>query len=612
MPTAVFILGIISIVLFFWIYSIGSKQRMAFEQIDDVMDIETRTATFHLWFEEAITKGGKENVEKTFADLDAAMSFSDALLNGGAAENGTVLAPLDDPVFIGYAKNIKGRLDRLKELALKRAGNPKLGGIGSALDDQFNAVFKEFERSARTLELAVEKNRMNDQAEESRIIFVTVLLWAFIVTGSALGLYHRELGRRRAEQSLETAYEEMEQRVQTRTAELANTNSQLREEIVERKKVESSLRESESEFRGLSLQFHTLLDAIPDNIMLVSSELRVQWANRGEASAGSNSGAAGHSCYTLWHGASSPCNDCPALRSFRTGKTENSQITRPDGSIWDLRTVPMRGEDGRIENVIEIATDITEKTALQSESMRAAHLASIGELAAGVAHEINNPINGIINYAQMMIDERAAANADCDIPNRIMKEGDRVATIVRNLLSFALERKEEKRPVRVQDILSDTLALSTTQLRKEGITLNVDMPGELPGIIAHSQQIQQVFLNIINNARYALNRKYPENNDDKILEILGEETRSSDGGHVKITFHDRGTGIPADKIGKIIDPFFTTKPRGAGTGLGLSISHGIISDHGGKLLVQSVEGQFTKVQVLLPAVRNDERLTRDD
>jgi signal transduction histidine kinase len=264
-----------------------------------------------------------------------------------------------------------------------------------------------------------------------------------------------------------------------------------------------------------------------------------------------------------------------------------------------------------MENVIEIASDITEKTALQAESMRAAHLASIGELAAGVAHEINNPINGIINYAQMMLDERAAANADCEIPNRIMKEGDRVATIVRSLLSFAVERKEEKRPVRVEDILSDTLALSATQLRKEGILLKVNMPEELPGIVAHAQQIQQVFLNIINNARYALNCKYPGASDDKILEVRGEETASPGGRQVKITFHDRGTGISADKIGKVIDPFFTTKPRGVGTGLGLSISHGIICDHGGKLFIQSVEGQFTKVHVLLPAA-DEARRAMDD
>jgi signal transduction histidine kinase len=212
----------------------------------------------------------------------------------------------------------------------------------------------------------------------------------------------------------------------------------------------------------------------------------------------------------------------------------------------------------------------------------------------------------------MMIDERSAANADSEIPNRIMKEGDRVATIVRSLLSFAVERKEEKRPVLVQEILSDTLALSATQLRKEGILLKVEMPDALPGIDAHAQQVQQVFLNIINNARYALNQKYPGINDDKILEIRGEETASFGVRQVKITFYDRGTGISADKIDKVIDPFYTTKPRGVGTGLGLSISHGIISDHGGKLLIQSVEGEFTKVHVLLPAAQERSRRKIDD
>lgn len=606
MPTAVFILGIISIVLFFWIYSIGAKQRMDYEQIDNIMDIQTKTATFHLWLEEAITKGSKEEVRNSFADLDEAIRFSDALLNGGTADNGTRLAPLDDPVFLEHANNVRTQLDKLKELALKRAGDPKHGGIGSPLDNQFNAMFKEFEKSTRALELAVEKDQMSDQAEENRIIVVSILLWAVIITGSALGLYHRELGRRRAEQSLETAYEEMEQRVKTRTSELANTNTQLLDEIAERKKIEDSLRESESGFRRLSLQFHTLLDAIPDSITLLSPDLRVLWANNTAISTAKGADIVGRHCYSVWHTASAPCEDCAVRRSFQTGKAENSQTSTPEGMVFDKRAFPMRSDDGRIESVIEIVSDITEKTALQAESMRAAHLASIGELAAGVAHEINNPINGIINYAQMMIDERAATNEDREIPKRIMKEGDRVATIVRNLLSFAVERKEEKRPVSVQEILSDTLALSATQLRKEGILLKVSMPEEIPDIVAHAQQIQQVFLNIINNARYALNRKYPGASDDKILEILGERTPASGGRQAKITFHDRGTGIPADKIGKVIDPFFTTKPRGAGTGLGLSISHGIISDHGGKLIIQSVEGQYTKVHVLLPAAEKPE------
>lgn len=612
MPTAVFLLGVISTILLFWIYFMGEKQRKDFEQVDDIMDVQVRTATFHLWFEEAITKGTRTDVEKTFADLDAAMRFSDALLTGGVGENGTVLSPFEDTALLDYARSIRSSLDRLKEIALRRAENPGQGAIGSALDNQFNTVFNEFQKNARALELAVEKDRLIYHAESRRLFIATVLIWVLIVIGSMLGLYTRERGRRRAEESLKSAYEEMEHRVRTRTAELANTNSQLRDEIAERKKIEDSLRESESGFRRLSLQFHTLLDAIPDSITLLSPDLRVLWANNTAVSTAKNADIVGQHCYSVWHGASSPCEDCAVRRSFQTGKAENSQATTPDGMVFDKRAFPMRSDEGRIESVIEIVSDITEKTALQAESMRAAHLASIGELAAGVAHEINNPINGIINYAQMMIDERAAANADREIPTRIMKEGDRVATIVRSLLSFAVERKEEKRPVGIQEILTDTLALSATQLRKEGILLKVSLPESLPKITAHAQQIQQVFLNIINNARYALNRKYPDNSDEKILEILGEETASSGGRQVKITFYDRGTGIPADKIGKVIDPFFTTKPRGVGTGLGLSISHGIISDHGGKLHIQSVEGQYTKVHILLPTVQEGERREMDD
>ncbi len=260
-----------------------------------------------------------------------------------------------------------------------------------------------------------------------------------------------------------------------------------------------------------------------------------------------------------------------------------TQLEGPDGKLWEMRAYPVKEEDGEVVNVLTVAVDITEKLTLQKEAMRAAHLASLGELAAGVAHEINNPINGIINYAQILVDDRNGMSGDNEIPHRIIKEGNRISTIVKSLLSFARERKEDKNPVRIHEILADALALSGTQLRKDGILLKTEIPAGLPRIIAHPQQIQQVFLNILNNARYALNQKYPGADENKILEIRGEEIDISDRPHLGITFHDRGIGIPAGILPKVIDPFFSTKPKSMGTGLGLSISHGIISDHGGKL-----------------------------
>lgn len=254
-------------------------------------------------------------------------------------------------------------------------------------------------------------------------------------------------------------------------------------------------------------------------------------------------------------------------------------------------------DEGNFEGIVCVAQDIT----IQTEALRAGHLASIGELAAGVAHEINNPINGIINFAQIMIDELDKGGVpDKEIPAMIIKEGDRVATIVRSLLSFAREGENVMKLISLHEILDEVLALAEAQIHKDGINLTVDVPMTLPVIRGNFQQIQQVFLNIINNARYALNKKYPGSNPNKNILIQGREEIVGNRPMVRIVFRDQGTGIPAHLIDKVMNPFFSTKPAGTGTGLGLAISHGIISSHEGKLTIESDEGQYTMISILLP------------
>lgn len=252
---------------------------------------------------------------------------------------------------------------------------------------------------------------------------------------------------------------------------------------------------------------------------------------------------------------------------------------------------------------LEIRVDerTREKIALQSEAMCAAHLASLGELAAGVAHEINNPINGILNYARIILDKSPEGSKERDIAGRIIKEGNRVDNIVGNLLFFAREGKDEKRPVSLRDVLTNTLTLTGAQLKKEGIVLDMKVPDNLPLVNAQAQQLEQVFLNLISNARYALNNRFPEGEGAKLIEISGEEVSRGGRPYVRATFLDHGTGIPAALMDKVMNPFFSTKPPGKGTGLGLSISHGIVSDHGGRIAIESREGQFTRVIVDLPA-----------
>ena len=204
--------------------------------------------------------------------------------------------------------------------------------------------------------------------------------------------------------------------------------------------------------------------------------------------------------------------------------------------LWCTASVASWFEDGTPKSVIMVYRDITEKKLLQAETTRAGQLASIGELAAGVAHEINNPINGIINCAQLLIDENDELSEQTEISMRIKKAGSRIAMIVRNLLSFARDHEEEPTLGQVQSVLADSLDLIETQIRKDGIDLGVNIPDELPKVRLHSHKLQQVFLNIISNARYALNQKYPHVHEDKILQITGSTVAVNNNNYVRMIF----------------------------------------------------------------------------
>lgn len=277
----------------------------------------------------------------------------------------------------------------------------------------------------------------------------------------------------------------------------------------------------------------------------------------------------------------------------------SDEIGKLAAAFNDMTEALKKREAEMIALNINLKREVEEKTALQREAIRAAQLVSLGELAAGVAHEINNPINSIINYAQLLIDEHSTA--DAVYANRIIREGDRISRIVKSLLSFARDRKEAKSPVSIINAIKESLNLVGTQLKKDGINLILELPDTLPDVTAHMYQLEQVFLNILSNARHALNQKYPSADEDKLIRISGEEVVIDERTYVRIVFYDQGAGIPADMLDKVMNPFFTTKPQGIGTGLGLSVSYGIISDHGGKLTIQSVEGSYTKVIIKLSA-----------
>ena len=409
-----------------------------------------------------------------------------------------------------------------------------------------------------------------------------------------------ELTRRKvAEKELQKVNDDLELRVKERTAELMAVNEQLKQEMEERKQTEEALRDSEEKYR-------TVLAAIPDPVIVYDKEGKVIYLSLAFTRVFG---------WTLderlgkkmdlfvpeenWPETQMMIDKVKAGDEF--SGIESRRFTK-EGNLIDviLSAAGYKDSDGNPVGSVVNLRDITEEKRLQAETMRVGHLASLGEMAAGVAHEINNPINGVIGYAEILRDQYCEQGQDLDIPERIIKEADRVAEIVKNLLSFARDQKEEYSPAYINDIISDTLGLVEKQIIKDGIEFSVNIPPELPKIRARRQELQQVFVNIISNARYALNQKYPEISKDKSLEMNGETVELEGRKHVRTTIIDRGIGIPIQILDRLCDPFFSTKPKNEGTGLGLSISHGIIKKHGGRLLVESVEGEYTKVMVDLP------------
>jgi two-component system cell cycle sensor histidine kinase/response regulator CckA len=265
-----------------------------------------------------------------------------------------------------------------------------------------------------------------------------------------------------------------------------------------------------------------------------------------------------------------------------------------------LNIIPIKNDEQN--PILVILKDVTQRKKMEAQIQHAQRMEAIGTLAAGVAHEINNPISGIMGYAEILKQRYHEQGRNEDIPSKIIKESDRIAKIVKNLLSFAKDWQEESRSARIKDILLNTLGMIKGRMAKDRIKLSVDVSNNLPDIKARSYEIQQVFLNILSNANYSLNQRFPGSNENKFLGIQAKTVKLEDQNYVRTIFYDRGTGIPKNILNKVCDPFFSTKPPSNGTGLGLSISHGIIKNHRGKLLLESVEGEYTKVMVDLPAL----------
>jgi len=265
----------------------------------------------------------------------------------------------------------------------------------------------------------------------------------------------------------------------------------------------------------------------------------------------------------------------------------------------NVSVAPFQIDTGERRGTVLILDDVTARVRLEEQLQHSEKMASIGLLAAGVAHEVNTPLAGISSYAQMLRGQVGKDDKKAELLEKIEKQTFRASKIINNLLNFARSSPAEFESLDVNKILLDVLSLMEHQLERAHIKVRQELASELPPVRGNENRLQQVFFNLLLNAKDAMPR-----GGWLTLATQSEEDT------VVVEVRDTGHGIPKEHVRRIYDPFFTTKGLGRGTGLGLSVSYGILQEHGGAIFVESDPGKGTTFQVALPALEVREAVER--
>jgi len=362
-------------------------------------------------------------------------------------------------------------------------------------------------------------------------------------------------------------------------------------DITERKRAEEALRIAAEEWRET-------FDFITDAISIHDRDYKILRANKAFADIFhmKPKQLIGKHCYDL-HKGDKPISGCPHRQTLATGKPAMAEFYESNIGRYLLEsTSPIFDKEGEVIGSVHITRDVTERKQQSERLMMADRLASVGELAAGTAHELNNPLTSVIGFSQLLLEKDVPDDIREDL-QLIHSEAQRAAKVTKSLLTFARKQAPVKQLNQINNIIEDVLKLRAYEHKANGIEVKKQLAPDLPEIMVDYFQMQQVFLNIIINAEYFMTEEHKRGT----LTI----TTKKQNDNVRISFADDGPGIPPENLSRIFDPFFTTKGAGRGTGLGLSICHGIVSEHGGQIYVRSQGDKGTTIFVELPVKSHD-------
>lgn len=341
----------------------------------------------------------------------------------------------------------------------------------------------------------------------------------------------------------------------------------------------------------------SVFDGITDMVILLDGEFRIRMVNKAylRRYGLAEQKVLGRLCHELHSEDTCRLPNCGMKQSY-TGKTPVvEEVLSKRGEIFLMHFYPVINDHDEVESVVRYVRDITDQKRIEQHIQKTERLSSLGQLSAGIAHEINNPLGVILTYASLL--KRQLKNMPQSMSDiaTIEKHALSCKRIVSDLLKFARSESASMQFASLNGAVEEAVKMLFHQFSRKDIEIQMDLSGSLPLVRIDSGKIKQVFVNLLMNSEQAIKHK-------GTIRITTSYLKES--GQVQIILQDNGEGIPEEILPKVFDPFFTTKAVGEGTGLGLSVSYGIIKDHRGEIQVSSKPGESTQFLILLPVSEN--------
>ncbi|RJP80357.1 MAG: response regulator [Desulfobacteraceae bacterium] len=368
-------------------------------------------------------------------------------------------------------------------------------------------------------------------------------------------------------------------------------------DVTESRHARDSLLESE-------LRLQTILDAISDNIILLDSDLKIQWPNLAACKFAGlpREELIGRFCFEALQMGSGICADCPVEQAVRTGRMQMDTRTDSQGRTLSIKGCPVRDVAGKIIGVVEMSEDVSERLSLEEQLRQAQKMETIGLLAGGIAHDFNNILSAIIGYSELAQQRNLFDEVLSGYLANVLKAGHRAKNLVHRILAFSRQAETRYMPVKIGYIIKEILKMIRATLPAT-ITIHQKIHGD-GWVMGDPTQIHQVIMNLCINAHHAMRENGGDLGVSISVEDMAGETAGSSGlsakPYLRVDITDTGVGMDETVLSRLFEPYFTTKIKGEGTGLGLSVAFGIMQSHGGMIRVESKIGKGSVFHLYFP------------